>query len=93
MSPAIIHQAEFQRLRECFRIVEMIEELCGMPFMSITIHSDDDSMPGHEHLIVIEGVLEPCRGEDLEPYNAEYFGRSLAECLEQAVAAKKAREE
>lgn len=96
MKRIIIDGVELQRLRECFRIVEMIEELCGEPFTTITFHLDDASMPGREHLIMIEGsrpAPEPCRGEDLEPYDAEYYGQSLGACLEQAVAAKKARDE
>ena len=96
MSQISMNDTELQRLRECCRIVEMIEVLCGEPGVAIWFHADDTSIPGHEHLIVVEGFRpapEPCRGEDLESYDAEYRGRSLGACLEQAVAAKKARDE
>ncbi len=97
MNRISIDGVELQRLQECCRIVEMIEVLCGEPFATFTFHAVDASIPGHEHLITTEGsrpAPEPCRddGEDLEEYE-EHYGRSLAECLEQAVAAKKARDE
>lgn len=97
MSRTTIGGIELKRLRECSRIVELIEELCAEPFMTITFHSDDASMPGHDCLIMIEGSRpaqpEPGRGEDLKEFQEEYYGRSLVECLERAVAAKKARDE
>ncbi|KKL57010.1 hypothetical protein LCGC14_2239680 [marine sediment metagenome] len=96
MSRTIIDDTTLQHLGECFRIVQMIEELRGEPFMSITLHSYDASIRGQEHAITIEGCRpapEPCHVGALESYEAQYYGRSLGECLEQAVAAKKARDE
>lgn len=96
MSRTSIGIAELQRLREYCRAVDMIEVLCGEPFLTITLHSYGASIPGEEHLITIMGSLpapERHQGEDLEEYDADYYGRSLVECLSQAVAAKEARDE